>query len=139
MAGGAYFPLEPTRTAKKPAKKKEAEKPAEQPEKKPLRVVVIASSDSPTEVKAFLNRTTITGVVKASAFETWDTKKELGDWEVEGQPTEKVWFVWADDKPPKMNLQRTETISYGLGIGALVCLALGALAFTRGGEGRRER
>lgn len=127
MAGGAYFPLDPVRKGKT--------KPGESVEKTPT-VVVISSADSPAEVKAFLNRTTITGLVKGSAFETWDVKKEPVEWRVEGRQPEMVWFVWADTKPEKLDLDRTEKLSYGLGLAALVCMAIGALGFARSSESR---
>src|SRR5262245_17078633 len=55
MTGTAYFPLELVQKGKKSKK---------EPETKTPRVVVIASVGSPAGVKAFMNRTTITGIVK---------------------------------------------------------------------------
>jgi hypothetical protein len=131
MAGTAYFPLEPARKAAK------GKKPAKEPEKKTPRVVVVVSADTPAQVKAFVNRTTITGIVKGSTFETWDVPKVPVEWGPEGGPKEKVWLVWADERPEKPNLARTEKVSLGLGLAGMVCLALGVLAFAVGGERRQ--
>jgi hypothetical protein len=129
MTGSAYFPLEPIQQGKKQAQQAEEKTPG---------IVVIASADTPDKVKAFLNRRTITGMVKGSTFESWETKKVPVEWSVEGRPPELVWFVWADEKPEKTDLGRTEKVSMGLGLAGLVCLMSGALAFARGGgAGRR--
>ena len=46
--------------------------------------------------------------------------------------------VRADEHPEVPNLDRTEKVSYGMGLAGLVCLALGALAFARGGRRRED-
>jgi hypothetical protein len=127
MTGSAYFPLDPIQPAKKPAQQAGEKTPG---------IVVIASADTPDKVKAFMTRRSITGIVKGSTYESWETKKEPVEWRVEGRPPEMVWFVWADEKPEKTNLEHVEKVSLGLGLAALACLAVGALAFARGGSDR---
>lgn len=125
MSGSAYFPLDPVYRGKKPAVKTP-------------RVVVVADANSPAEAKAFMDRPSISGLVKGSTYESWITKKEPVEWSVEGRLPEKVWFVWADERPEKPNIRRTETIAYGMGLAGLVCLAIGALGFMRGNDEPRR-
>lgn len=140
MLGTAYFPLEPAEKGKKPKQKAKAEampKDEAKPQEKTPRVVVIASVESPDKVKAYMDRKTITGLVKGSTFESLLTTKEPVEWRVEGRLPEMVWFVWADEKPERVNVARIEKTGYGLGLAALVCLAVGALGFARGRGGER--
>src|SRR5262245_43593349 len=122
MTGGAYFPLEPK------------QKPKAAGDKKLPRVVVIAGLKTPAEVKAFMRRTTITGVVKSSTFADPYQENEPTEWKVEGRTPEVGWFVWADEHPEKLDAGRSLQLSYGLGLAALGFRAAGTLAWARGGE-----